>query len=68
MNMVQMGAHRYWYNPGAYLFKLTSDRWNSHQVADGVYRLTVTASDTAGNRSSASQIFQVHNRSSWLGG
>jgi murein DD-endopeptidase MepM/ murein hydrolase activator NlpD len=66
MNMVQMGVHRYWYNPGVYLFKLTPGRWDSRQLRDGVYRLTVTAWDTAGNRSSASQVFQVHNRSSWL--
>jgi murein DD-endopeptidase MepM/ murein hydrolase activator NlpD len=68
MNMVQMGVHRYWYNPGVYLFKLTPGRWDSHSVRDGVYRLTVTAWDTAGNHSSASQVFQVHNRSTWLGG
>jgi murein DD-endopeptidase MepM/ murein hydrolase activator NlpD len=68
MNMVQMGVHRYWYNPGVYLFKLTPGRWDSHQVKDGVYRLTVTAWDTAGNHASASQVFQVHNRPSWLKG
>jgi len=28
----------------------------------------VTAWDTAGNHSSSSQVFQVHNRSTWLGG
>jgi murein DD-endopeptidase MepM/ murein hydrolase activator NlpD len=68
MNMVQMGVHRYWYNPGVYLFKLTPQRWDSHQLEDGVYRLVVTAWDTAGNHSTASQVFQVHNRSTWLGG
>lgn len=68
MNMVQMGAHRYWYNPGVYLFKLTPELWDTHQLADGVYRITVTAWDTAGNHSGASQIFQVHNRSTWLRG
>ncbi len=66
MNMVQMGVHRYWYNPGVYLFKLTPTLWDTHQLQDGVYRITVTAWDTAGNHSSSSQIFQVHNRSSWL--
>lgn len=68
MNMVQMGAHRYWYNPGVYLFKLTPTLWDTHQLQDGVYRITVTAWDTAGNRGSAAQIFQVHNRSGWLRG
>jgi murein DD-endopeptidase MepM/ murein hydrolase activator NlpD len=66
MNMVQMGVHRYWYNPGAYLFKLTAAPFDTHRLKDGVYRLTVTASDTAGNRSSTGQIFQVHNRGTWL--
>jgi len=66
MNMVQMGVHRYWYNPGVYLFKLTPGLWNTRQLRDGVYRLTVTAADTAGNHSSGSVVFQVHNRSTWL--
>jgi murein DD-endopeptidase MepM/ murein hydrolase activator NlpD len=66
MNMVKMGVHRYWYNPGVYLFKLTPSKWNTRSVKDGVYRLTVTAWDTAGNHSSASQVIQVHNRSTWL--
>jgi murein DD-endopeptidase MepM/ murein hydrolase activator NlpD len=66
MNMVQMGVHRYWYNPGVYLFKLTPMLWDTHQVRDGVYRICVTAWDTAGNHASASQVFQVHNRTTWL--
>jgi hypothetical protein len=66
MNMVQMGVHRYWYQPGVYLFKLTAQPFDTRQLKDGVYRVTATASDTAGNHSSASQIFQVHNRSTWL--
>jgi murein DD-endopeptidase MepM/ murein hydrolase activator NlpD len=66
MNMVQMGVHRYWYNPGVYLFKLTPGLWNTRQLRDGVYRLTVTAADTAGNHNSGSVVFQVHNRSTWL--
>jgi len=68
MNMVQMGVHRYWYQPGAYLFKLTAAPFDTRRLKDGVYRLTVTASDTAGNRSSTRQIFQVHNRKTWLKG
>jgi murein DD-endopeptidase MepM/ murein hydrolase activator NlpD len=68
MNMVKMGAHRYWYNPGVYLFKLTAGLWDTHQFPDGVYRITVTAWDIAGNHSSTSQTFQVHNRANWLEG
>jgi murein DD-endopeptidase MepM/ murein hydrolase activator NlpD len=66
MNMVQMGVHRYWYQPGVYLFKLTPQLFDTRRLTDGVYRITVTAWDTAGNHSSASQIFQVHNRATWL--
>jgi murein DD-endopeptidase MepM/ murein hydrolase activator NlpD len=68
MNMVKMGVHRYWYNPGVYLFKLTPTAFDTNQLKDGVYELVVTAWDTAGNHSSSSQIFQVHNRKSWLKG
>ena len=65
MNMVQMGVHRYWYQPGAYLFKLSA-KFDTHQLKDGVYRLTATAWDAAGNHSSTSQIINVHNRKTWL--
>jgi len=68
MNMVQMGSHRYWYQPGAYLFKLTTGLFDTRQLKDGVYRLTVTAWDTAGNHSSTAQIVNVHNRKNWLDG
>lgn len=54
--------------PGVYLFKLTPTLWDTHQLPDGVYRVTVTAWDTAGNHSSACQVIQVHNRASWLEG
>jgi murein DD-endopeptidase MepM/ murein hydrolase activator NlpD len=67
MNMVQMGVHRYWYEPGAYLFKLAAS-FDTRRLKDGVYRLTVTAWDTAGNHSATGQIFQVHNRATWLQG
>jgi murein DD-endopeptidase MepM/ murein hydrolase activator NlpD len=66
MNMVQMGVHRYWYQPGAYLFKLSDQPFDTRRLKDGVYKLTATAWDTAGNHSSTSQIVNVHNRASWL--
>ena len=65
MNMVQMGVHRYWYQPGVYLFKLAA-KFDTRQLKDGVYRITATAWDTAGNHSSTSQIINVHNRKTWL--
>jgi hypothetical protein len=65
MNMVQMGVHRYWYQPGVYLFKLAA-KFDTGQLKDGVYKLTATAWDTAGNHSSTSQIINIHNRKTWL--
>lgn len=67
MNMVQMGVHRYWYQPGVYLFKLAA-AFDTRRLKDGVYKITATAWDTAGNHSSTSQIVNVHNRRSWLAG
>jgi murein DD-endopeptidase MepM/ murein hydrolase activator NlpD len=67
MNMVQMGTHRYWYQPGVYLFKLAAE-FDTHRLKDGVYQIIVTAWDTAGNHSSTQQIVNVHNRKSWLAG
>jgi murein DD-endopeptidase MepM/ murein hydrolase activator NlpD len=66
MNMANFGPHRYWFQPGVYLFKLTPEELDTRDLADGVYRITVEASDVAGNTGSASQIFSVHNRSGWL--
>jgi murein DD-endopeptidase MepM/ murein hydrolase activator NlpD len=64
-NMVQMGNHRYWYQPGVYLFKLGV--FDTKRLKDGVYRLVATAWDTAGNHSSTAQVINVHNRKNWLG-
>jgi murein DD-endopeptidase MepM/ murein hydrolase activator NlpD len=66
MNQVKMGFHRYWYQPGVYLFKLTPTMFDTRQLRDGVYRVTVTAWDTAANHSSTSQIINIHNRKDWL--
>jgi hypothetical protein len=66
--MPNFGAHRYWRQPAVYLFKLTQAPFDTTRLQDGIYRLTVTASDVAGNASSSSQLFSVHNRASWLQG
>jgi murein DD-endopeptidase MepM/ murein hydrolase activator NlpD len=68
MNMARMGGHRAWYEPGVYLFKLTRTPLDTRTVPNGVYTLTVTAWDTAGNHGSATQIFSVHNRSGYFHG
>jgi len=68
MNMVKIGAHRYWFQPGRYLVKLTRSAVDTRRFDDGAYALTVTAWDTEGNHSSMTQVFSVHNRASWLNG
>lgn len=68
MNMVKMGSHRYWFEPGVYLFKLTPAPFDTTTLRDGAYALIVTSTDTAGNQSSSTQVFSVHNRASWLQG
>jgi hypothetical protein len=68
MNAAQMGQHRYWFQPGVYLFKLTPAPLDTHTLPDGAYALKVTACDTAGNHSSRTQVFSVHNRATWLNG
>lgn len=67
MNMVQMGTHRYWYQPGVYLIRLGGGCFDTQRLRDGVYGVTVTVADTAGNRSSTTQVVNVHNRADWLG-
>jgi murein DD-endopeptidase MepM/ murein hydrolase activator NlpD len=61
MNMPQFGKRRFWYQPGAYLFRLTPGPFDTRRLRNGVYELTVTAWDTAGNHGSAAQVFTVQN-------
>ncbi len=68
MNMPQFANHRYWRQPGVYLFKLTPDALDTRRLHDGIYEVVVTAWDTAGNRSSGSRVFSVHNDPHWLDG
>ena len=66
MNMVQMATHRYWYQPGVYLIRLGAGCFDTQRLRDGVYGVTVTVADTAGNQSSTTQVVNVHNRADWL--
>ena len=67
MNMVKMGTHRYWYQPGVYLIRLGAGCFDTQRLHDGVYGVTATVADTAGNQSSTTQVVNVHNRADWLG-
>ena len=62
MNMPQFGRRRFWYQPGVYLYKLGVTPLDTRRLRDGVYRIRVTAMDTAGNSGSATQTFTVDNR------
>jgi murein DD-endopeptidase MepM/ murein hydrolase activator NlpD len=66
-NMVQMGTHRYWYQPGVYLIRLGGGCFDTARLRDGVYGVTVSVADTAGNQSSTTQVINIHNRANWLG-
>jgi hypothetical protein len=58
-NMPAIGPTYYAGMPGRYLFRLTSDLLLDGPFRPGLYELTVTASDTRGNRDSSSVRFSV---------
>ena len=51
-------AGTYWLRP---LSRLRQEFWNTRTVANGIYRVTVTAWDIAGNRASLTQAVTVAN-------
>jgi hypothetical protein len=66
-NMAVFGKHFSWLQPGCYLFRLTPQPFDTHRLKDGVYQLVVTVADVAGNHSSLSQRFAVHNAPGYVG-
>ena len=60
-NMLAFPTHRFWRQPGRYLYRLTRGAFDTRRLANGIYRLAVTVTDTRGNHSSASQVFTVLN-------
>ena len=60
--MCVFGKHYSYMQPGVYLFRLAPDGFDTRTLTDDVYDLVVTASDVAGNQTSATQRFSVHNR------
>lgn len=65
--MCVFGTHYSYMQPGVYLFKLAPEGFDTRRLTDDVYDLVVTASDIAGNQSSSTQRFSVHNRPGWVG-
>jgi murein DD-endopeptidase MepM/ murein hydrolase activator NlpD len=66
-NMTVFGTHYSYLHPGAYVFQLAPGGFDTTTLRDGVYDLVVTASDVAGNHSSLTSRFTVHNRAGWIG-
>jgi hypothetical protein len=66
-NMAVFGRHYSFLQRGCFLFKLTPEPFDTRRLHDGVYDLVVTATDIAGNSSSLSRRFTVHNRAGWIG-
>ena len=60
-NASDFDGHKAWKEPGIYLYNLTSSSLDTTRLADGTYRLVVTATDIRGNAGSAQQVFDVRN-------
>jgi hypothetical protein len=65
-NMAVFGKHFSWLQPGCYLFRLDGS-FDTRRLPDGVYQLIVIAADVAGNSSSRTLRFSVHNAAGWVG-
>jgi hypothetical protein len=66
-NMAVFGPHYSFLQPGDYLYRLTPDGFDTKTLSDGVYDVTVTATDVRGNHGSLTRRFTIHNRPGWIG-
>jgi Peptidase family M23 len=64
-NFAVFGRHYSYLQAGRYLFRLSSQPFDTRRLRDGVYALVVSASDIAGNRDVQRLRFTVHNRDGW---
>lgn len=60
-NMSTFNSRRAWRQPGVYLYDLTRAPLDTSRLANGIYRLVVTAGDIRGNRGTTTQNFIVRN-------
>ena len=63
-NQTVFGNHYSYLERGTYFFKL-APQFDTRKLPDGVYDLTVKASDVRGNSGSHTLRFTVHNRQGW---
>jgi hypothetical protein len=66
-NMSVFGKHYSYMQPGVYDYRLAPGGFDTHALPDGVYELSVKASDIRGNSTTAMQRFSVHNRPGVVG-
>jgi hypothetical protein len=66
-NMAVFGKHYSYLQPGDFLFRLGPGPLDTRTLRDGVYELTVTATDVRGNAGSLTRRFTIHNRPGWAG-
>lgn len=62
-NFPRFGFHFYWHRRGRYLFDLTPLPVNTRRLHNGTYRITVSAADTCGNRTTLVEFVRIVNRS-----
>jgi hypothetical protein len=60
-NMSTFAGQRAWRQPGVYLYELSRQPFDTTRLANGMYTLTVTATDVRGNHTSTQQAFIVRN-------
>jgi hypothetical protein len=60
-NFPDFDHHFYWHYPGRYLFNLAPNLLDTHRLANGVYTITVTASDTCGNEGTLTRTVTINN-------
>jgi hypothetical protein len=61
-NFPDFTHHLYWRVPGRYLFDLTPTFLHTARLRNGVYRISVGAADTCGNRSILTEAIRIDNR------
>jgi hypothetical protein len=60
-NMSTFAGQRAWRQPGVYLYELSRRPFDTARLANGMYTLTITATDVRGNHTSMKQAFIVRN-------
>ncbi len=64
-NMPTFKKHRYWREPGRFLYRMAPESFDTRTLPDGIYDVVVTAVDSRGNRGSSQQVFTVWNKPGW---